>query len=76
MGEQSTAAVCPRSIRTWRAHTRCMVETRGDTYRIDGSDDVVVHRSVQDLWRAQNAAWRARVLTQLRPIEELAPQLG
>jgi hypothetical protein len=53
-----------------------MVETCGDTYRIDGSDDVEVHRSVQDLWRAQNAAWRARVLTQLRPIEELAPQLG
>jgi hypothetical protein len=51
-----------------------MVEASGGTYRIDGSDDAVVHRSVQDLWRAQNAAWRARVLAQLRPVEELAPQ--
>ncbi len=51
-----------------------MVEKRGDTYLIDGTDEAlhsVVHRSVQDLWRAQNAAWRARVLGQLRQPDEL-----
>lgn len=48
-----------------------MVEKRGDTYLIDGTDETAVHRSVQDLWRAQNAAWRARVLGQLRSPEEL-----
>jgi hypothetical protein len=60
-----------------------MVEKRGDTYLIDGlqdaGDEGVVHRSVQDLWRAQNAAWRARVLGQLRqagPAEELSASTG
>ena len=48
-----------------------MVEKRGDTYLIDSSDEAEVHRSVQDLWRAQNAAWRARVLGQLRQVEDL-----
>ena len=56
-----------------------MVEKRGDNYFIDGADEAggEVHRSVQDLWRAQNAAWRARVLGQLRqpgPVDELQPQ--
>jgi hypothetical protein len=53
-----------------------MVDKRGDTYLIDASEDGEVHRSVQDLWRAQNAAWRARVLGQLRqggPVDELSP---
>jgi hypothetical protein len=51
-----------------------MVERRGDTFYIDDVDDVEVHRSIQDVWRAQNAAWRARVLGQLRqagPVDEL-----
>lgn len=48
-----------------------MVEKRGDTYLIDGTDETAVHRSVQDLWRAQNAEWRARVLGQLRQPDEL-----
>jgi len=48
-----------------------MVDTRGDSYLLDGTDEAAVHRSVQDLWRAQNAAWRARVLGQLRSVEEL-----
>lgn len=54
-----------------------MVEKRGDTYLIDDAaegGEVQVHRSVQDLWREQNAAWRARVLGQLRqagPVEDL-----
>lgn len=57
-----------------------MVDKRGDTYLIDDcaeGGEVEVHRSVQDLWRAQNAAWRARVLGQLRqpgPVDELTPQ--
>jgi hypothetical protein len=58
-----------------------MVEKRGDTYLIDGlvdgADEAPVHRSVQDLWREQNAAWRARVLGQLRqaaPVDDLQPQ--
>ena len=53
-----------------------MVEKHGDTYVIDNVDEGEVHRSVQDLWRAQNAAWRARVLGQLRqagPVDELRP---
>jgi hypothetical protein len=48
-----------------------MVEKRGDTFLIDNGDETEVHRSVQDLWRAQNAAWRARVLGQLRQPEDL-----
>jgi hypothetical protein len=43
-----------------------MAEMRGDTFLIDNVEEPEVHRSVQDLWRAQNAAWRARVLGQLR----------
>lgn len=39
----------------------------GEIYLIDGTDEVEVHRGVQDLWRAQNAAWRARALSELRP---------
>ncbi|MDT7570625.1 MAG: hypothetical protein QOE05_799 [Actinomycetota bacterium] len=60
-----------------------MAERRGDTYYIDGSldegDDGSVHRSIQDVWRAQNAAWRARVLGQLRqpgPVDELQASTG
>lgn len=77
------AAACPRDVRPVRTHTAVMVEKRGDTYLIDGLADAgaegVVHRSVQDLWRAQNAAWRARVLSQLRqagPAEELSASTG
>lgn len=62
---------------------RFMVEKHGDTYVIDalldGGDEIQVHRSVQDLWRAQNAAWRARVLGQLRqagPVDDLQPSAG
>lgn len=57
-----------------RTHTPLMVEKRGDTILIDGVENgsaVEVHRSVQDLWRAQNAAWRTRVLGQLRQVDEL-----
>jgi hypothetical protein len=56
-----------------------MVERRGDTYLIENEEDGEVHRSVQDLWRAQNAAWRARVLGQLRqagPVDELQASAG
>jgi hypothetical protein len=56
-----------------------MGEQRGDTFIIDNDEDGEVHRSVQDLWRAQNAAWRARVLGQLRqagPVDELQASAG
>ena len=56
-----------------------MVERRGDTYYIDDVDEGEVHRSIQDVWRAQNAAWRARVLGQLRqagPVDELHATTG
>lgn len=56
-----------------------MGEQRGETIVIDSVDEGEVHRSVQDLWRAQNAAWRARVLGQLRqagPVDELQPSAG
>lgn len=66
------AAACPRDVRRVRTHTPHMVEQRGDTYLIDNGDEPEVHRSVQDLWRAQNAAWRARVLGQLRQVEDLS----
>ncbi|MCU1591505.1 MAG: hypothetical protein JWP11_2761 [Frankiales bacterium] len=52
-----------------------MVEKHGDNYLITDVEEGEVHRSVQDLWRAQNAAWRARVLGQLRqaaPVDELS----
>jgi hypothetical protein len=67
-------AACPRAVRPVRPHTAAMVERRGDTFYFDDVDDVEVHRSIQDVWRAQNAAWRARVLGQLRqagPVDEL-----
>ena len=53
-----------------------MAEQRGETFFIDNVEEPEVHRSVQDLWRAQNAAWRARVLGQLRqaaPADDLHP---
>ena len=56
-----------------------MGELRGDTYVIENVEEAEVHRSVQDLWRAQNAAWRARVLGQLRqaaPVDELQASTG
>ena len=56
-----------------------MGELRGDTFFIEDIDEGEVHRSIQDLWRAQNAAWRARVLGQLRqagPVEELPVSAG
>jgi hypothetical protein len=56
-----------------------MGEQRGDTYFIENVEEGEVHRSVQDLWRAQNAAWRARVLGQLRqagPVDELSVSTG
>jgi hypothetical protein len=56
-----------------------MVEKHGDTYVIEDVEECEVHRSVQDLWRAQNAAWRARVLGQLRqpgPVDELQASTG
>ena len=62
-----------------RSHTSRMVEKHGDTYVIDDVPECEVHRSVQDLWRAQNAAWRARVLGQLRqpgPVDELQASTG
>jgi hypothetical protein len=54
-----------------------MPETPGDTYLIEAVEEGVVHRSVQELWRAQNAEWRARVLGQLRqvtPADEIRAQ--
>lgn len=51
-----------------------MGDLRGDTFVIDNVEEAPVHRSVQDLWREQNAAWRTRVLGQLRqagPVDEL-----
>jgi hypothetical protein len=43
-----------------------MADTCVDPIPFDDTDEAPVHRSVQDLWRAQNAAWRARVLGELR----------
>jgi hypothetical protein len=57
-----------------RPHTLRMGDLRGDTFVIDNVEEEPLYRSVQDLWRAQNAAWRARVLGQLRqaaPVDEL-----
>ena len=56
-----------------------MGELRGDTFYIEDVDEGEVHRSIQDVWRAQNAAWRARVLGQLRqpgPVDELQASAG
>ncbi|MDT7539589.1 MAG: hypothetical protein QOI82_3174 [Actinomycetota bacterium] len=56
-----------------------MGELRGDTFFIEDVDEGEVHRSIQDVWRAQNAAWRARVLSQLRqpgPVDELQASTG
>lgn len=45
-----------------------MAESLAETIVIDGTEDSTapVHRNVQALWREQNAAFRARVLEQLR----------
>ena len=45
-----------------------MAESRAETIVIDGTEDSTapVHRGVQAMWREQNAAFRARVLEQLR----------
>lgn len=56
-----------------------MAEQRGDTIVIDGTDDVPgqAHRGVQAMWREQNAAFRARVIGQLRqtrPRDEQQPR--
>lgn len=72
-------AACPRGDAVAWPHTRRMVEKRGDTYLIEDVDEGKVYRSVQDLWRAQNAAWRAKVLGQLRqagPVDELRASTG
>lgn len=61
------------------SHTSVMGERVGDTYYIEDVDEGEVHRSIQDVWRAQNAAWRARVLGQLRqpgPVDELQVSTG
>ena len=55
-----------------------MAELRGQTIVIDATDDDAVppHRGVQQMWREQNAAFRQRVLEQLRqtrPREEPHP---
>ena len=55
-----------------------MAETRGQAIVIDGTDDdtAPVARGVQQMWREQNAAFRQRVLEQLRqarPREEAHP---
>lgn len=46
-----------------------MGETRVETLVIDGTDDAPgrVARGVQEVWREQNAAFRRKMLTQLRP---------
>ena len=46
-----------------------MGEARGETIVIDGTDDAPgrVARGVQEVWREQNAAFRRKMLTQLRP---------
>lgn len=54
-----------------------MAELRGQTIVIDATaDEAPVHRGVQQMWREQNAAFRQRVLEQLRqarPREEAHP---
>ena len=49
-----------------------MADARTQTVRIDASDDTAqpVHRSVQAVWREENAAFRARVLGQLRQVRQ------
>jgi len=43
-----------------------MAETCVDPIVFDGTVEEAVHRGIQDVWRAQNAAWRTKVLGELR----------
>ena len=43
-----------------------MAETCVDPIAFDDTVEETVHRSIQDVWRAQNAAWRTKVLGELR----------
>lgn len=44
-----------------------MAETCVDPIAFDDDPaEVPVHRGIQDVWRAQNAAWRTKVLGELR----------
>ena len=37
---------------------------------MDATDDKPVHRSIQAVWREENAAFRARVLGELRAVRQ------
>lgn len=43
-----------------------MAEACVDPIPFDDTVEETVHRSIQDVWRAQNAAWRTKVLSELR----------
>ncbi|MCU1673875.1 MAG: hypothetical protein JWN77_1988 [Frankiales bacterium] len=49
-----------------------MADTRTEPVRIDATEDAdtTVHRSVQAMWREENAAFRARVLGELRRVRQ------
>jgi hypothetical protein len=49
-----------------------MADLRTETVLIDATKDATgsVHRSVQAVWREENAAFRARVLAQLRQVRQ------
>lgn len=49
-----------------------MADVRTEPVRIDATQDTgqPVHRSVQAMWREENAAFRARVLGQLRQVRQ------
>jgi hypothetical protein len=56
-----------------------MAETRADRVPLDNASGTQAQRGVQAMWREQNAAFRARVLEQLRqsrPREEQQPQIA
>jgi hypothetical protein len=54
-----------------------MAETRADRVPLDTPAEAPAQRGVQAMWREQNAAFRARVMEQLRqtrPREDAQPQ--
>ena len=65
---------CPAGF---AAHTGRMAETRADRVHLDTPAGAPAQRGVQAMWREQNAAFRARVMEQLRqtrPREDGQPQ--
>ncbi|MFN2524272.1 MAG: hypothetical protein ABR614_13300 [Mycobacteriales bacterium] len=66
-------AACPyREQQAWQRTLLLMADLRTEPVRIDATEEPErpAYRSVQAMWREENAAFRARVLSQLRQVRQ------